>query len=183
MMPDGNAVAQAGDRGGELVRAAAERLKVAAGFRHIRGLVEPASAVHQNLVGADDDCIRHSDPVRLGFGQQQRRVAGIGPVLARGQFDDLLVHAWGLSRETQPRRGQQSLASRRSAGQDQLGLGRLDQAVVCLRCRRCQASINCSTVAAVSSIERRVTSITGQPRRVQRRRAQSSSAFTDSWST
>jgi hypothetical protein len=32
-------------------------------------------------------------------------------------------------------------------------------------CRRsCQASISWSTVAAVSSIERRVTSITGQPR-------------------
>ena len=44
------------------------------------------------------------------------------------------------------------------------------------RRRSCQASISCSTVAAVSSMERRVTSITGQPRRVHSRRAHSSSA-------
>ncbi len=49
--------------------------------------------------------------------------------------------------------------------------------------RACHASISCSTVAAVSSIERRVTSITGQPRRAHSRRAHSSSAFTASSST
>ena len=49
--------------------------------------------------------------------------------------------------------------------------------------RICQASINWSTVAAVSSIDRRVTSITGQPRRVHSRRAQSSSLRTASRST
>ena len=48
--------------------------------------------------------------------------------------------------------------------------------------RRCHASISCSTVAAVSSMERRVTSITGQPILVQRRRADRISAFTDSGS-
>ena len=47
----------------------------------------------------------------------------------------------------------------------------------------CQASINCRTVAAVSSMERRVTSITGHPWLVHRRRAQSSSFFTASSST
>ena len=49
--------------------------------------------------------------------------------------------------------------------------------------RSCHASISCSTVAAVSSIERRVTSITGQPFRLHIRRAHSNSAFTASSST
>ena len=49
--------------------------------------------------------------------------------------------------------------------------------------RACQASIKCSTVAAVSSMDRFVTSITGQPRLAHRRRAQSNSALTASSST
>ena len=49
--------------------------------------------------------------------------------------------------------------------------------------RACHASINCSTVAAVSSMDRRVTSIVGQPRRLHSRRAHRSSAFTAASST
>ena len=53
---------------------------------------------------------------------------------------------------------------------------------ICSR-RRCQASISYITAAAVSSIERRVTSITGQPRLVHRRRDHSSSLLTASYAT
>jgi len=56
-------------------------------------------------------------------------------------------------------------------------------AATCFLRRSCHASISCRTVAEVSSIERRVTSITGQPCRLHSRRAQSNSAFTASSST
>ena len=48
--------------------------------------------------------------------------------------------------------------------------------------RACHDSINCRMVAAVSSMLRRVTSITGQPREVQSRRAATISDFTASGS-
>ena len=78
-----------------------------------------------------------------------------------------------------PRRWPGPGAALPPAGSWAAGRGRRAAAAsAALRRRSCQASINCSMVAAVSSIERRVTSITGQPRLVHSRRAHSNSAFT-----
>ncbi len=66
---------------------------------------------------------------------------------------------------------------------DRLQAGRAGNRSAGLRWRSCHASISFNTVAAVSSIERRVTSITGQPWRWHNRRAHSSSALTASSST
>jgi hypothetical protein len=54
---------------------------------------------------------------------------------------------------------------------------------LCFALRLCHASMSCSTVAAVSSIERRVTSMVGHPRLLQKRLAHRSSARTASSST
>ena len=168
--------------------AAAQRPKLRARRGDIGGLVEPVAVADQDLIGADHQRLRLAprDLRRLQSGQQQRSLLDALRPRPGSTLDRSLIDVAPAGFEPKPPQPAASTAGCRGAGQDQPGrrtAAASSPGFSALRRRSCQASMSCSTVAAVSSIERRVTSITGQPRRLHSRLAQSSSALTASSST
>ena len=179
--PDDGPVAQADHGRDQFVLLPPQALQLGAGGRQVRGLVEQRAGAHQHLVGADHDGAGRVEAGGLHPGQRDGQVLGAAGMgrLHRGLIDMRGTHLHAQAGVPQQRRAGHGLAREHQVLPLDHGVG----ARAALRLRSCQASISCSTVAAVSSMLRRVTSITGQPRRAHRRRAHSSSAFTASTST
>ena len=188
MVPDAVAVAQADDGGDEFVGAAAEMLEVPGGAGPVGRFVEPGVFADQELVAADDEGVgvMPGDAFGLEFGEEGGDVGRAGALGLAGLFDGGLVDGGGVGVEGEAGGGEDRAPGGGGAGEDEAGGSGLehgDQArgsAADLARRDCQLSISWTMVAAVSSMERRVTSMTGQPRRVQRRLDQRISAFTAS---
>lgn len=186
--PDLVPAAVADDSGLEGVGATAQRLEMGAGIARRGGLAEPVPVADEDLVGADHEGVQVADAGRLEAGEEEGGIRGARTILLGGALHGGLVHAGGTGLEAEAGVLQHGRTRGGLAGQDERRVGRLQHEAGQARCaarrrRSSQASMSCRTVAAVSSMLRRVTSMTGQPRLVQRRRAQSSSALTASMST
>ena len=124
--------------------------------------LEKRCAERQRLVGAEHQPARllRRHGMRLFAGQQQRDIAGIGE--AGACLDPALVDIGRQHLDRNARRFQQRSPRRALRGQHQRPIGKPERhEAQATGCRRRSAS-SFSTAAAVSSIERRVTSINGQ---------------------
>ena len=153
-----------------------ERAQVFGCILAARGLVEPPFADHHQRIAAEyRPFALHRQ--RLGLGQRERDL--IGPRAFERGFERALVDRRGPRLERDPRRLQHRRARGTLGGEnDHIGF---DPSKVSLAPSR--SPIRRITAAAVSSIERRVTSITGQPLSANNRRAKATSRSTLSSST
>src|SRR5262249_51422513 len=102
----------------------------------------------------------------LALGQGRGALSGVPSLGTEGGADFLFIDGGGIDHNYEPRVAQDARAGAAPRGQDQ-GIGEREthMSSPCLR------AISRRIAAAVSSIERRVTSITGQCRSVKSRRA------------
>ena len=159
----------------------------------VDGLVEPGAVAFQHLVGAEHQpaagrAARHAAPSsRPGSRPPRPRVAPSRRAQAFTSASSIAGHRRSRSQRRRRaaacarvalRGGEHELRPGRSCGRGRVRPGSLS-AIVRQRSRppRWRASI-CMMVAAVSSIERRVTSITGQPCSLHSRRAVATSSLT-----
>ena len=164
----------------ELVAPRGEGEELVARLFHRRRLVPALALGLERLVGADDigGAVGLADAQRLGLGKGQRDLAR--RLAGRGQrrLDQPLVdprrqrldrHA-GVPEDADPRRAGRC--------EDDARHTRSDRGF-----RRARSSRSATIAAAVSSIERRVTSMIGQPWRAQSFRASAISAAMAALST
>ncbi|MNE09994.1 hypothetical protein D3C80_1026890 [compost metagenome] len=144
-----------------------------------RGLRDQAAVEGQGLVGAQHPGVGVVTRYRQGLGPRQLDGQS-GGVHAR-RFQGVFVNVGDLDGERHAGVGQHGAPRGALGGEDQaFAVGRHIGAPS-LRLRR---SLNrLMMAAAVSSTERRVTSMVGQPRRSKARRALMVSSRTESWST
>src|SRR5258708_516533 len=167
------------DRDGadQLVGAARERCELARGRGAVRRLVEPfAAAGVENLVGADDERIGMARSHRLGLTGRELdrdRLDG-GAVAPHVLFHLALVDRGRIDGHREPGIAEEGAPDRACRGQHQ----RLGHDAGVSR----RSAISCMIAAAVSSIERRDTSSTGQPWRAKSWRAAVTSPRTVSMS-
>ena len=144
------------------VRLSAQDLELLARGRAIGRLGEPALPERQRLIGAEHQPARllHRHGQRLLPRQQRRDRAGIGK--ARVGFDAALVDIGGQHLDRDARALQQRAPARALGGEHKRLIGKPERHdAYATGCRRRSVS-RLSTAAAVSSIERRVTSMLGQ---------------------
>ena len=155
-MPQPLAAAHDADCRNQLVALAAQGDELGARRRAVGGLVEPGAVAHQHLVGADDEGIgvAAGDAQRLRLG---KRIGAFGDVEALGVNAALIsassIAAGATVKETPARR---SSSARAGAGRGEDEGRRAHASVPCRRASSLRIA------AAVSSMERRDTSITGQ---------------------
>ncbi len=109
------------------------------------------------------------DACGLGAGERQRAIPGAVAARAAGALHRALVEAGRIARELDAGGGKKAFARRAFGGEHEPHVSRPWRRAMSFR-----------IAAAVSSIERRVTSITGQRRSVNTRRASSTSSRTAS---
>src|SRR5260221_9327746 len=169
--PQTVARANGADRRDELMTLAAQAKELRARRRAIPRLVEPIPFADQQLVGADDEIagMAAGDAHRLRLGEGIGTVGGGAPLGLEGGLDLALVDGGELDAEGEAGVAHQLGPHRAGRGEDQRqGPVRGRGAHSSVPCRRA-SSLRID--AAVSSIERRDTSITGQWFCAKRRRA------------
>ena len=146
------------------------------GLGAARRLAEPAPLDRDHRIAAEHRAPLPVDRQRLGLGQRERDFAGAGP--GHLGLERALVDRGGPDLELDPGGAEHGAA--RGALRSEYDHGVAVPASVA-----CSSRSSCSfiTAAAVSSIERRVTSITGQPLSAKIRRAKATSCSTRSSST
>ena len=183
-------VASDGDGRDEFVPAAAKPAQLRARVGHIRRLVEPLPRADEQLVGADDISagVPRAHPAGLENGERARRRRLVPVLRPHGALDLVLVHLRRLDREGEPRRAQQRRPRFGRGSQHQPRFPRPftgRRASVPPHAARPwkQRLRSWRIAAAVSSIERRLTSMTGQDALAKSRRASRTSSSTRSGST
>jgi len=160
------------------MRAALQPGQVGGGLPRIGGLVEPGAVAFQDLVGADyrDAGMACRDLGRLGLGEGQGNV--LDTLVPVRRLQRRLVDGGGIAAVGDARLVEDPGAGAAGRGQDEGR--RVAQTPASRPWRRLK---RWRMVAAVSSMERRVTSITGQPCWANRRRAPFTSSDTVAMST
>ncbi len=147
------------------MRVCPERLKMPPRRLRVIWFVEPLAVEVEHLIGADDEsaAMPCGNTLRLGFRQGFRDFIRLQPGCATGMLDLILIDLRWMLSNADAGCGQH-LRARRAAGCKHDGGRASDQAE--LSATGAPAMRRCSIrriSAAVSSIDRRVTSITGQP--------------------
>src|SRR6185437_13041445 len=152
------------------MRAAAQALELVACFCHIARLVKPFAIAIQQLIGTENETLAmpRRDGAGLGFGETRGAVGARAAGLSAFLLDDVFIDIGGIGFGGDPCIREQAFARGAGRGEDQRAH------VSSPRDRASSRRI----AAAVSSIDRRLTSITGQLRSVKRRRAAVTSSFT-----
>src|SRR6185437_12553661 len=178
-VPDCRAVLNHGDGAHQLVSLAAQRGELRARLAAIARLVEPDAGALEHLVGADNQCIgmARRNAQRLHLGQRRRTGDGISARGAEGALHLVLIDAGGIAQHLDPGAGEDG--GPRRARRCQHDPPAAETGHVSWPWRRASSL---RMAAAVSSIERRVTSITGQWWSAKSRRACATSRRTASTS-
>src|SRR5215510_8814586 len=160
----------------QLMRLAGKHAQLRAGGRKINGFVEASLAQHQSLIGAKHQPSGHHGGhcARLRARQQRRHIAGCAH--GSGLLDRALIDIGWAHLDWNAGCFQERTPWRTLRCQDQWLFGQPERHYATGRRRRSVSSL--STAAAVSSIERRVTSIEGQLCLVQSLREKATSSAT-----
>ncbi len=140
----------------QLVRPPPQALQPLARLFEAFGLVDQLAVQIQRLVGPDDQGAFGPHPHGLQLGQGVRDVAGTQAFADQGRLGGGFVHTRRPGREGHAGALQQGAPRGAGGGQDHLG-----HVMISATCPW-RALIRLITAAAVSSTERRVTSMTGQ---------------------
>ena len=173
------------DRRMEFMRPPGQRGELRGGARSVGGLGKQFFAQRQRLVGAEDEAARllRGDPKRLLAGEFARDCRPAGARRAQRRLEGALVDHGVAGLERNARRPKQRAArgalrgeeKRRPAAPERAHVAEMNFSL----CSLCRSMI----AAAVSSIDRRVTSIVGQPRSANSLRDCATSSATARWST